>query len=92
MKIFDSELTARGTFRKVIYSKGSEYNKEARKVAEKDIREDLKANEPEIIKPFKDPVYSNQEYDTYLEKWKIEQPKEPFVEWFRNKKEERKNK
>lgn len=90
MEIFDSELTARGTFRKVIYSKGSEHNKEARKIAEKDITAESRISREPKIKPWRDPVYSNQEYDTYLEKWKIEQPKESFTAWFKKEKEKRK--
>lgn len=57
MKVFDSELTYRGTERKRIYSFGDE-NREAKEQALKDIKEEERKRErPEIVKPYREKKY-----------------------------------
>jgi hypothetical protein len=78
MKIFDSDKTDRGTIRKKIYIKGSEFNKEAMLQARKDINAEKRSRPVEkAIKPYKQKPYKvypneNQNHLAIEEKWKIQ--------------------
>jgi CHAD domain-containing protein len=85
VKVYDSEITDRGTLRKFIYCKGVFLHKEAKRIALRDIAiEKANNNNEKEIKPYKEPNYNREEMYVYLERWKLLQPKSEFTEWLKN--------
>lgn len=91
MKIFDSEFTDRGTLRKVIYKVNYDPNhRQARVVARMDIAKEKQKQIPtEQIIPYREPRYRHDSMSTYLERWKLLQPKENFHNWLAKYKNQR---
>ncbi len=86
-KIFDSELTDRGTTRKNIYVKSDAFSKAAQYQARLDFDKYLTQIKNDELKkqiiPYNETKYVCQDTCILLERWKLLQPKISFKEYIK---------